>query len=277
MEAVVEQIIKKRTYGTLSEEERNVVQEWCGSEEEFVQMKQFLLEVDGLAASMRTAPNTEIKKSLDSIFAAKHGGIRANWTSPAEAVAAPVQAPVIPLYQRTWVRAAAVALLVLGTVPFWNLADHEVAHKSQEPVAKLEEPAAPAGTAQDVATKSKAPVAQPAVNGTIEQENAAVADESEIYSALAFKTIAEPSFSAEGYASEDKTDADQQNRELEWNGVNEELGAMTKVSATAGSYSFTTAGMNADLNPYNKDMAGVSAVSMAAQPDELFDFIVPAF
>jgi hypothetical protein len=109
METTVEQLIKERSYATLTSEELQSVSELCETEEEFQNMKQFFLELESVAASEKTIINPEVKQSLDSIFSAKFPGIHANWTAP-ETVAAPA-APIIPLHQRTWVRVAAVGLI----------------------------------------------------------------------------------------------------------------------------------------------------------------------
>src|SRR3989338_6558483 len=102
METSVEQLIKDKTFDSLTSEELVVVQELCESEEEFQTMKQFFQELEGISGVQQTVVNQEIKASLDNVFGAKHPGIRANWTAP-ETVAA-AEPRIIPMYQRTWFR-----------------------------------------------------------------------------------------------------------------------------------------------------------------------------
>ena len=284
METVVEQIIKKRSYGSLSEEERNAVKEWCGSEEEFVQMKQFLGEVEVIAASSRIEPGIEIKNSLDTIFASKHGGIRAAWTSPAEAAPVPVQAPVIPLYQRTWVRAAAVAVIVLGTVPFWNLAGHKIDSAEKQPLAKLETPELK-DVPSEVKTREKTTENRSVASAeilpapSVSDESAGISYEwNEADSkAASFKSSGTVVQGSDGEAMDQATNETMVT--ASWSKEMSAGSATAQPSYSATTYTYATAGMNADLNPYSvkKNSNDPVAISMAAQPDDLLDFIVPAF
>jgi len=276
MEAVVEQIIKRRTYGTLSEEERSAVSEWCSSEEEFVRMKQFLLEVEDISSTLRTEPSQEIKNSLDSIFVSKHGGIRADWT-PSQTVEATPEVKIIPLHQKTWFRAAAVAAILLGTIPLWDMTDNEV-KDGPEPIAKLEapkeaeKPSSPEVSESPVVSTAKSK-SETVTTREEEQYAGQFTASDEIPEAMGkFKTISEPSFDGTSGFSFSATAP---------------MSAGSDISLAPALSSYTvpgtvfSAGRQADLNPYgtDKDVDNIAAksVSMAEQPEDLFDFIVPAF
>lgn len=272
MEAVIEQIIKKCTYGTLSAEERELVREWCGTEEEFMRMKRFLLDVEAIAAAGYLEPNRAIKSSLDTIFATRHGGIRANWTPPAETAVRPVEVPVIPMHQRTWVRVAAVALLLLGTAPLWNLADHELSKQGTPEVAKLENPEAKAGSAVK-------PEQSDSVSEVKDQRDAAAIAGNEMIAdvpARALRTTS-PDFGYSG--AYDKPLADSlDDGEAAMAEETHELGRMSVSDAPLALKDFSAAGIEADLHPDDETVTlETIAISMADQPGELLDFIVPAF
>jgi hypothetical protein len=273
MEAVIEQIIKKRAYGTLSAQERELVREWCGTEEEFMRMKRFLLDVEAISAAGRVEPDRAIKASLDTIFAAKHGGIRANWTPPAETAVRAVQAPVIPIHQRTWVRVAAIALLLLGTAPLWNLADHELSKQGIPEVAKLEKPEAKAGSAVK-------PEQSDSISEVKDQRDAAAIAGNEMIAGVPARALrtTSPDF---GYSvAYDEPSADSSDdSEAAMSEETHDLGRMSVSDAPPLALKgFSAAGIEADLHPDNGTVTlETIAISMADQPGELLDFIVPAF
>lgn len=299
METTVEQLIKERTFASLTEAELQSVKELCETEEEFMSMKQFFQELEGIAASQQTIIQPEIKESLDAIFSAKYPGIRANWTAPEAAPVAP--APIIPLYQRTWVRVAAIALIVLGTVPFWNLIKTDVPVKGKVLTAKLEapknEPVQPA-IQQD---KAKTTETQPAESVVKEEgvtrsvaaaESKGMSDEMTVsalapgmdIAPLAYTWSSNTAVSANGltqpFGIDQELDKDQQ----QGNGF-VATGSTLNTKGTYFSSAVTTAdsysafGRKADLYPgeVKGDMNAKNALSLAEQPDDLLDLLVPAF
>ena len=295
MKTTVEQLIKERTFESLTAEELKEVSELCATEEEFNSMKHFFGQIDHIAASDKTIINPEIKHSLDTIFAAKFPGIRANWNAPE--AAAPVQAPVIPLYQRTWVRVAAVALLVLGTIPLWQMIGNDRTMVENETLAKLEQPRQKQAAAKEQdttptsATEGNNTTAQaPGIEDeAAEEQETIAADEAaatiELYGGIGtYRTITSPRF---------ETDKDVSNR-------NEALGSLSRtfngfatvqapenvgiVGHVTVTDSYASMGRMADLNPggeglyiADQDAQSIASLSMAAQPDDLFDLLVPAF
>lgn len=260
METSVEQLIKDKTFDSLTSDELVVVQELCETEEEFLSMKQFFQELEGVSVTQQTVVNPEIKASLDTIFGAKHPGIRANWTAPEAAVAA--EPLIIPLYQRTWFRIAAILVLVLGTIPFWNLVqtDHEAL--PQLKTAKAEQPALEKFVASENSGKETTDVvAKTNVNTTTEAVLvASVETEAKDYAAgmddvapadgetVDYRTVSEPAFS-------------------------------TTFSAPAPttSMSWTNPGLQADLHPLDGITTRANALSLAEEPEDLLDLLVPAF
>jgi hypothetical protein len=299
METSVEQLIKERsTFASLSGEELEMVKELCETEEEFQAMKQFFHELENVSASRKTIINPEVKNSLDTIFSAKHPGLRANWTAP-EMAAAPL-APVIPLHRRTWVRIAAAAILILGTVPFWNMLRNELPANDTKTTAQLQPPPAETDTKNPAVTESKDSGPAPAENN--EQETApdyadVAADNSMEQAAM------EPTVSA-GIAntytwsvapmdsgSELKvTDGVSKDKFAGYSNRMDVSRQTYGSTAPAASFGFSadvvakepatlsSRGLDADLHP---DAAGtrnaaVNALSLADQPDVL-DLLVPAF
>ncbi|MES2555198.1 MAG: hypothetical protein V4604_03555 [Bacteroidota bacterium] len=258
METSVEQLIKDKTFASLTSDELVVVQELCESEEEFLTMKQFFQELEGISDVQQTVVNPEIKSSLDNVFGAKHPGIRANWSAP-ETVAA-AEPRIIPMYQQTWFRVACILVVILGTIPFWNLVqtDHEAL--PQLKTAKEEQPALEKFTASPTTGKETvAEVSQPKVTTATPVLVASVEDDV-------------TDFKAEMSAA--ATPADD---------IREDVVAMGEPSFTALSFSSSerpaaiNAGLQADLHPLDGITTRANALSLAEEPEDLLDLLVPAF
>lgn len=256
METSVEQLIKDKTFDSLTGEELVMVQELCETEEEFLSMKQFFQELEGVSAVQKSVVSPDIKSSLDSIFGAKHPGIRANWTAPEVAVAA-TEPRIIPMYQRTWFRVACILVLIVGTIPFWNLVqtDHEALPELK--MAKVEQPALEKFVEAQTAEKESAVAMQPKTTSTKAVLVASIDDELVSYYwadsvalvdgdvKATYRTIGEPNFSSE-------------------------------VSAAAPAM-FFSAGREADLHPFDGIKTRANALSLAEEPEDLLDLLVPAF
>lgn len=261
METSVEQLIKDKTFDSLTSDELVVVQELCETEEEFLSMKQFFQELEGVSMTQQTMVNPEIKASLDNVFGAKHPGIRANWTAPEAAVAA--EPLIIPLYQRTWFRIAAILVLVLGTIPFWNLVQTDSEALPQLKTAKVEQPALEKFVASENSGKATTDaVVKTKVNTTTETVLvASLETEAKDYTALGVDDVAPADGETAGY----RTVSDP--------------AFLTSFSAPApiASMSWTNSGLQADLHPLDGITTRANALSLAEEPEDLLDLLVPAF
>jgi hypothetical protein len=263
METSVEQLIKDKTFDSLTGEELALVQELCESEEEFLTMKQFFQELDGVSMVQNSVVSPDIKASLDNVFSAKHPGIRANWTAPEVAVAE--EPRIIPMYQQTWFRVACILVIVLGTIPFWNLVqtDDEALPKLQ--TAKAEQPALEKFTTNETEETKTTPavkeketaVTMPVLVASVDQVDEAPAD---------FKT--EMSAAATSMSADVR--GDKANDGPTFTSSAFSLGRMP------GSQS-VNAGLEADLHPLDGITTRANALSLAEEPEDLLDLLVPAF
>lgn len=116
MEKELEQLIINNEYYALNAEEKASLAEWCANEDEFLQLKQVFLHLEGLIADNTFIPKRETKQSLDELFAAKHQkSNRVIWLNGLGAV---VYSKEKPLYQRPLAYAAAIGIIALLSAPF---------------------------------------------------------------------------------------------------------------------------------------------------------------
>jgi len=277
METPVEQLIKERAFASLSEVERLSVAELCESEEEFLTMKAFFVELDAVSASHQTIIHPDIKNSLDAIYTAKYPGITSNWSAPETQVAQ--AARIIPFYQKTWVRVAAVGLIVLGTVPFWNLLDSDITAANEKSLtAKLESPASQEEANANTETNRTTPTPTTATqlaekHPSTEFKNmpSLVNDEVALEPAQvgAYGSSYEPEKAVMAWSSSRVGD-------IKDTKIVDLFDGSTGEKIT----SFSAAGREADLYPNdlaNTGKVGSNAISLAEEPDDLLDFLVPAF
>lgn len=292
METTAEQLIREKGYDALSPEELAVVQELCDSEEEFQSMKQFFGELDQLTGMQQSVVSPAIKESLDSIFAAKHPGIRANWTAPVTADA-PQQAKVVPLYQRKWARIAAIFILAVGTVPLWlTIAEKEELSKSpalqtaknelkKDGVSAVRKEENPSSTPVDpsvatISVREKAIVNE--VTPAAESIEETVAEKAVVYNWIPSVAAAVP-----------KDDLSISSPIVHANsGEASSTDFLGTTSSRLTSNGFSNSGMStgmlADLNPEGRSRFQLNyvpesplAASLDKQPEELLDLLVPAF
>jgi len=127
-------IIAERNFNQLSKDEFDLVSEVCADEDEFMQMKLVLAEVNAMNQFDDVEPSPKVKASLDDIFAAqtfpKTAPIWYNklWIS--------VYPKDKKLYQRPLIQVAAVLLLIVGILPMVLNSNIQ----NQEQMAKLETP-----------------------------------------------------------------------------------------------------------------------------------------
>ena len=110
MNTTIEEIIKTRTFASLEEAEKISVLEMVENEQEFNQMKQFLLEIETIIPFQNVEPSVVIKTSLDQIFQAKHPGIAQTWEAPKTDV------KTLPFYQNNWIRVAALVIFTFSVI-----------------------------------------------------------------------------------------------------------------------------------------------------------------
>ncbi|TSJ48086.1 hypothetical protein [Fluviicola chungangensis] len=121
-----DEIIQTKAYSELSSNELEIIQELVSSEEEYNEMKSFYAEIDQLAISNREEVSASVKTSLNTVFQAKHPGISQNWNAPAEVT----EKKIVPLYNRTIFRVAAVLLLSASATTLWFSLPEEQLEKS---------------------------------------------------------------------------------------------------------------------------------------------------
>lgn len=126
-----DEIIQTKAYNDLSPDELEVIQELVSSEEEYNEMQSFYTGIGQLAISAREEVSPSVKSSLNSVFQAKHPGISQNWNAPAEVE----EKKIIPLYNHTWFRVAALLVLSAGVITVWvSLSENQLALKEKAPV-----------------------------------------------------------------------------------------------------------------------------------------------
>lgn len=119
-----DEIIQTKAYSDLSSTELEVIQELVSSEEEYNEMKSFYAGIDQLAISTREEVSPSVKSSLNSVFQAKHPGISQNWNATAEVE----EKKIIPLYNTTWFRVAALLVLSAGVITVWvSMSENQLA------------------------------------------------------------------------------------------------------------------------------------------------------
>lgn len=109
-------IIKEKEYFELSDSERVELAEFVSNEEEFIQMKSVMLQVDQITFD-QLSPKDEVKKSLDDLFYETHPKAAPVWYMSAVSAIVPRDKA---WHQQPLMRVAAIALLLLIAIPFFN-------------------------------------------------------------------------------------------------------------------------------------------------------------
>jgi len=122
-----DEIIQTKAYSDLSSTELEVIQELVSSEEEYNEMKSFYTGIDQLAISTREEVSPSVKSSLNSVFQAKHPGISQNWNATPEVE----EKKMVPLYNTTWFRVAALLVLSAGVITVWVSMSENQLEKSE--------------------------------------------------------------------------------------------------------------------------------------------------
>lgn len=125
----IEDIIRSKKFEELTSNEFELVKDLTPNEEEFIQMKHFLLSVATLSQTETIQP--KVKGNLDAIFNSKFQ------LPHTEAVYKSAVPKIIPFYNTLWFRAAAIFIIGIGIATPLILKNSNSFESSQE-VAQLE-------------------------------------------------------------------------------------------------------------------------------------------
>ncbi len=116
MEKELEQMVRNKHYFELTPNEKESLNEWCATEDDFLQLKQVFEQIEGLRNINTFSPKRETKQSLDDLFAAKHQkNTRLIWLNSIGVALYPKDKP---FFQRPLAYAAAIGIIALIATPF---------------------------------------------------------------------------------------------------------------------------------------------------------------
>lgn len=113
MERDIFDSIKEKDFDQLNEVEKSEVLEMCNSEEEFYNLKNVLLEVEG-AKIVNPAPSEKVKDNLNDLFDQVHGSPSRPWFASFGLIILPREEPI---YKQPLMYAALLILALLLFVP----------------------------------------------------------------------------------------------------------------------------------------------------------------
>ncbi|MFT6243603.1 MAG: hypothetical protein ACJA0U_000933 [Salibacteraceae bacterium] len=116
MEKDLVDIIMEKSYIELSANEKAELNEYCGSESEYNQMRDVFQGVEGMKFESFT-PKKETKESLDSLFDSSFPKVAPIWYMSVLATIVPKEKVV---YRQPLVQIAAIGLLIFLAYPFFN-------------------------------------------------------------------------------------------------------------------------------------------------------------
>jgi hypothetical protein len=111
--------IMEKEFHALTEVERTELASFCSSEEEYNQMKDVFIGVEQLTAE-QSIPKTETKQRLDDLFNSTYPKAAPVWY---DSVLIAVVPKGKPIYRQPLAQIAAIALIAILIVPFWNSSD----------------------------------------------------------------------------------------------------------------------------------------------------------
>ncbi|GEM_PF-4988370 len=130
MNRTIEQLIKTRTFQSLSPEEREQIREWASTEDEFEQMKQVLISAQYMAEKSAKTPAPSVKRQLDERFKNKYSADQVKgWRRFMRQLWPEEQ----PLFFRPAFQVGVVVLLVAFTLPFFERESVKIAEQSYDP------------------------------------------------------------------------------------------------------------------------------------------------
>lgn len=152
--------IMEKEFHALSNAEREELASYCSSEEEYNQMREVFLSMDKMTWE-HPKPKAETKQRLDELFDSTYPAAAPVWYNSVLSVILPKEKP---MYRQPLAQIAAIALIVLLIVPFWNSKSELVTPSHSEQVAQVE--AKPTGNNQT----NKTPVAEVKNNSNDDKE-----------------------------------------------------------------------------------------------------------
>lgn len=161
MEKDILDIVKEKRFIELTIDEREELKDLCDSEDQYNQLQHVLLGVDAMKVPT-IKPKAETKQRLDSLFAETYPKTAPVWYNGALTAIVPKDKP---LYRQPLVQVAAVGLLALLVVPFFNNTitgeDNRVAAIDQQEKNILEQESDAGGSvaeSEDVSTTEETTV-----------------------------------------------------------------------------------------------------------------------
>ncbi len=126
----IEQLIKTRTFQSLTYEEREQIKDWASTEDEFVQMKQVLISAQHVGEKSVKTPDPSVKRKLDERFKSKHNAHQVKgWQRLMRQLWPEGQ----PLFFRPAFQVGVVVLLVAFSLPLFERESVKVAQQSYDP------------------------------------------------------------------------------------------------------------------------------------------------
>lgn len=99
-------IIRTKTYGELTSDDKNLLAELVSDEASFQQLKLLYLISDRQQQAKKVVPQKNTKTALDALYLKKHSHTQHNWQKS--------DTKIIPFQQQNWVKVAAVLLISIG-------------------------------------------------------------------------------------------------------------------------------------------------------------------
>ena len=177
MEKELEQLVCNKHYFELTPNEKESLNEWCATEDEFLQLKQVFEQIEGLRNISTFSPKRETKQSLDDLFAAKHQkNTRVIWLNSIGVALYPKDKP---LFQRPLAYAAAIGIIALITTPF--LFDNTLPAKPSLAQLENKKPSPTSKSKTKSAESNETPPVQVAEVTTSQESNEAIPSELESF------------------------------------------------------------------------------------------------
>jgi hypothetical protein len=102
----IDLIIRTKTYGELTSDDKNLLAELVTDEASFQQLKLLYQISDRQQQAKKVVPQKNTKAALDALYLKKHSHTQHNWQKS--------ETKIIPFQQKNWVKVAAVLLIGIG-------------------------------------------------------------------------------------------------------------------------------------------------------------------
>lgn len=134
--------IMEKQFHELNSAEREEIQEFCATEDEFNQAREVFISVEAMNFEQPT-PKVETKQRLDELFVQTYPKVAPIWYMSLAAVVVPKEKP---FYRQPLMQIAAIGLLFLLVYPMWNsevLTEKPTSELASTEVKPAEKPSAP--------------------------------------------------------------------------------------------------------------------------------------